>query len=136
MADRSDDRAERDSRRTVRLPALRPEGVGMTPHVEDGPSCPGCGLANYSGLCPVCRGDEDGYRDELQFAFGPWYQDEDDRSVDGVELKCSQPSGESVAARDKSDRCQRGTPSEGERTRSDGQAGRAHPSLATGNGDH
>lgn len=26
--------------------------------VKDGPSCPGCGLPNYEGLCPVCRGDE------------------------------------------------------------------------------
>ena len=24
----------------------------------DGPSCPGCGLPNYSGLCGVCRGNE------------------------------------------------------------------------------
>jgi Holliday junction resolvase RusA-like endonuclease len=50
------------------------------------------------------------------------------------DFNCPQPSGESVAARDQSDRCQRGTPSEGERTRSDGQAGRADPNPATGVG--
>lgn len=33
--------------------------------VQDGPSCPGCGLANYSGLCPHCRGDQDAYEREL-----------------------------------------------------------------------
>lgn len=44
--------------------------------VRDGASCPGCGLPNYDGLCPVCRGDEQGYVDELQFAFGPWHADE------------------------------------------------------------
>lgn len=26
--------------------------------VQDGPSCSGCGLSNYEGLCPHCRGDE------------------------------------------------------------------------------
>lgn len=47
------------------------------PHPEDGPSCPGCGLPNFSGLCPVCRGDEEAYRNELQFAFGPWHREDD-----------------------------------------------------------
>lgn len=32
---------------------------------QDGPSCPGCGLPNYSGLCPWCRGDQDAYEHEL-----------------------------------------------------------------------
>jgi len=45
-------------------------------HQEDGPSCPGCGLPNYSGLCPVCRGDETAYREELQPFFGPWDEPE------------------------------------------------------------
>lgn len=40
--------------------------------VKDGPSCPGCGLPNYEGLCPVCRGDEAGYHEELEPSFGPW----------------------------------------------------------------
>ena len=26
--------------------------------VEDGPSCQGCGLPNYQGFCPHCRGDK------------------------------------------------------------------------------
>lgn len=26
--------------------------------VTDGPSCQGCGLPNYQGLCPHCRGDQ------------------------------------------------------------------------------
>lgn len=33
--------------------------------VKDGPSCPECGLPNYSGLCPHCRGDQDAYEAEL-----------------------------------------------------------------------
>ena len=33
--------------------------------VKDGPSCSGCGLPNYSGLCPHCRGDQQAYEDEL-----------------------------------------------------------------------
>lgn len=41
----------------------------------DGQSCPGCGLSNYSGLCPVCRGDESAYVEELQPHFGPWKPD-------------------------------------------------------------
>lgn len=40
--------------------------------VRGGESCPGCGLANYQGLCPVCRGDEAAYGDELEPHFGPW----------------------------------------------------------------
>lgn len=33
--------------------------------IKDGPSCPGCGLPNYEGLCPHCRGDLDAYEHEL-----------------------------------------------------------------------
>ena len=33
--------------------------------VKDGPSCPHCGLPNYEGLCPHCRGDQDAYEHEL-----------------------------------------------------------------------
>lgn len=33
--------------------------------IRDGPSCPGCGLPNYDGLCPHCRGDQDAYEREL-----------------------------------------------------------------------
>ena len=41
----------------------------MSP-VRDGPCCPGCGLPNYEGLCPVCRGDEDATRREnLPYPF-------------------------------------------------------------------
>jgi len=29
--------------------------------VKDGPSCRGCGLPNYEGLCPHCRADQDEY---------------------------------------------------------------------------
>jgi hypothetical protein len=32
---------------------------------RDGPSCPGCGLPNYEGLCPHCRGDQDAFEREL-----------------------------------------------------------------------
>jgi len=33
--------------------------------VKDGPSCQGCGLPNYQGICPHCRGDRDAYEREL-----------------------------------------------------------------------
>lgn len=33
--------------------------------VRDGPNCPGCGVPNYEGLCPHCRGDQDAYEREL-----------------------------------------------------------------------
>lgn len=49
----------------------------------DGKSCPGCGLANYEGLCPVCRGDYPGYVNELEWAFGPWYSDAPDPNDPG-----------------------------------------------------
>lgn len=40
--------------------------------VRDGPSCPGCGLANYEGLCPVCSGDEATARHEgMPFPWAP-----------------------------------------------------------------
>lgn len=40
--------------------------------IRDGASCLGCGLANYEGFCPVCRGDYPAYEQELEPAFGPW----------------------------------------------------------------
>jgi hypothetical protein len=33
--------------------------------VSEGPSCPGCGLANYEALCPHYRGDQGAYEYEL-----------------------------------------------------------------------
>jgi hypothetical protein len=33
--------------------------------VLEGAACPGCGLPNYDGLCPRCRGDQDAYEREL-----------------------------------------------------------------------
>jgi hypothetical protein len=33
--------------------------------IKDGASCPECGLANYEGLCPHCRGDLDAYEHDL-----------------------------------------------------------------------
>ena len=52
--------------------------------VCDGPSCSGCGLPNYAGLCPHCRGDLDAYKRELA-PFSPYRDEEtgecgDDRS--------------------------------------------------------
>lgn len=44
--------------------------------VCDGPSCPGCGLPNYAGLCPHCRGDLDAYKRELEPPF-PLFRDEE-----------------------------------------------------------
>ena len=45
-----------------------PTNLGLSvcrPHVQDGPFCPGCGLANYCGMCPHCRGDQEAYEREL-----------------------------------------------------------------------
>lgn len=36
--------------------------------VKEGPSCRGCGLPNYEGFCPVCRGDLTALA-EIDFAF-------------------------------------------------------------------
>jgi len=44
---------------------------------QDGPSCSGCGLPNYSGLCPHCRGDAEAYERELVPPF-PSLRDEDE----------------------------------------------------------
>ncbi len=48
----------------------------MDNRVKDGSSCRGCGLPNYQGLCPVCRGDKEAYDRELKFAFGDWFKEE------------------------------------------------------------
>lgn len=44
--------------------------------IKDGPSCPGCGLANYEGMCPHCRGDQDAYEHELVPPFESSLPDE------------------------------------------------------------
>ena len=49
--------------------------------VKDGPSCPGCGLPNYEGLCPHCRGDQDAYERELVPPF-PTSRDEAEEPTD------------------------------------------------------
>lgn len=52
--------------------------------VKDGSYCPGCGLPNYEGLCPVCRGGDEGwsaYQVELKPAFGPWFREDDDGRI-------------------------------------------------------
>lgn len=45
--------------------------------VKDGPSCPGCGLPNYEGLCPHCRGDRDAYEQELVPPFPTSYPEQE-----------------------------------------------------------
>ena len=50
----------------------------MENKIKDGASCKGCGLPNYQGLCPVCRGDKDAYDRELKFAFGEWYKEKEE----------------------------------------------------------
>jgi hypothetical protein len=45
---------------------------------KDGAACPDCGLANYEGLCPVCRGDYPAYVEELEPYFGSWFRDDED----------------------------------------------------------
>lgn len=52
--------------------------------VRDGPSCPGCGLPNYSGLCPVCRGDEAAYEAELVPPFPSLQEDCENRRMDDL----------------------------------------------------
>jgi uncharacterized Zn finger protein (UPF0148 family) len=57
--------------------------------IKDGEHCPHCGLPNYSGLCPVCRGDEQAYISELAPFFGEFYSGQssenkrDDEQRDG-----------------------------------------------------
>jgi hypothetical protein len=71
----------------------------MNMPVKDGPSCSGCGLPNYSGLCPHCRGDQQAYEDELvppfQSSLQPTELEECDECggkgfylIDGVPQKC------------------------------------------------
>ena len=58
--------------------------------IRDGAYCPGCGLPNYEGLCPVCRGDEQGYMDELHPHFGDFYRGQSECArpdADGGTLK-------------------------------------------------
>jgi hypothetical protein len=62
-----------------------------TPRIKEGPSCPGCGLPNYEGLCPVCRGDEQAYMDELHFAFGDFYPGQSASFSSGVRDDPEQP---------------------------------------------
>jgi hypothetical protein len=50
---------------------------------RDGHYCPGCGLPNYEGLCPVCRGDYPGYVEELHPFFGPWADTAEGAEGDG-----------------------------------------------------
>ena len=45
--------------------------------VCDGPSCPGCGLPHWSGLCPHCRGDQDEYERKLVPPFPTSRPDEE-----------------------------------------------------------
>ena len=53
---------ERDAAKKAGQEALH-TAEGMR-HFE-AESCPECGLANYEGLCPHCRGDQDAYEHEL-----------------------------------------------------------------------
>lgn len=43
--------------------------------VQDGKSCSGCGLPNYNGLCPHCRGDREEYERELVPPFPSSYEE-------------------------------------------------------------
>lgn len=45
--------------------------------IKDGSSCPGCGLPNYEGLCPHCRGDRDDYEHELVPPFPTNYPEQE-----------------------------------------------------------
>jgi hypothetical protein len=67
MSDEKDGMAHFRSRQAGTGLARRHEGdqERFQMPVKDGPSCPGCGLANYEGLCPHCRGDQDAYKAEL-----------------------------------------------------------------------
>lgn len=49
--------------------------------VKDGPSCRGCGLPNYEGFCPVCRGDhEEAVRNGMWPPGQEEYQEEEEGS--------------------------------------------------------
>ena len=43
---------------------------------KDGESCRGCGLSNYQGFCPHCRGDQQAYERELVPPFPTTRQEE------------------------------------------------------------
>lgn len=45
---------------------------------KDESACRGCGLPNYEGVCPVCRGDHPAYVEELEPAFGSWFDPSED----------------------------------------------------------
>lgn len=53
--------------------------VSSSNRVKDGPACRGCGLPNYEGFCPVCRGDDPS---ELEPAFEDLIQDEISREYE------------------------------------------------------
>ena len=54
--------------------------------IKDGPSCSGCGLPNYSGFCPYCRGDLQAYEDELVPPFSSSIKnDSEEEELDKVE---------------------------------------------------
>jgi hypothetical protein len=63
---------------------LEREQPPMTP-VKDGPSCPGCGLANYDGLCPHCRGDQQAFEVELVPPFESTIVEPEPEPEDGTE---------------------------------------------------
>ncbi len=46
--------------------------------IKDGSYCPGCGLPNYEGLCPHCRGDQAAYEEELAPYFGSSLPEEEE----------------------------------------------------------
>jgi hypothetical protein len=59
--------------------------------IKDGPSCPGCGLPNYEGMCPHCTGDQVRYEEELVPPFPSSLPDEDD-GMSIVKLRSAGPS--------------------------------------------
>lgn len=50
--------------------------------IKDGPSCPGCGLPNYQGLCPHCLGDAAAYEAELVPPFEPIDREPETKETD------------------------------------------------------
>lgn len=53
--------------------------------VEDGFSCSGCGLPNYHGLCPYCRGDSQEYEEVLVPPFESSLQSTNEESEEDLE---------------------------------------------------
>jgi hypothetical protein len=76
--------------------------------VRDGSSCPGCGLANYAGLCPHCLGNAAAYEHELVPPFPSIAEQEDQLAEQRREDEARQRFDEGFAEYEESLRVEAG----------------------------